>query len=235
MQKPALGTLTPQDATLAAAPNWAPSLPPSRSSPATLPMKNCCAPDSTPGRASLSGDRDQAQRRYSGGLCSAGSTEYVRFFVYIGGACSRWDRPSRCTLAAVTPGHPLMYGVYRIQDSRGALQDLTGVPLRAILSAAQPPARLRPGLGQRRQHAHPAMIGAVEPGEHIRLMRLAMSPSRIAAPPGSPIPPVCRRLRGRRQPFAAKSSSRRLPAQDRRFNHHRLVKPARNPSSTRCG
>ena len=74
---------------------------------------------------------------YSGGLCTAGSTEYVSFFAFVGGS---WQPLGTATvnvhdLAAITPGHPLMYAVYRISNfTEMACQDLTGVPLRAILS-----------------------------------------------------------------------------------------------------
>jgi len=74
---------------------------------------------------------------FSGGLCTAGSTEYVSFFAFVGGS---WQALGTAQvqvhdLAAVTPGHPISYAVFRISNVTEMLcSDLTGVPLRAILS-----------------------------------------------------------------------------------------------------
>jgi hypothetical protein len=79
---------------------------------------------------------------YSGGLCTAGSTEYVSFFAFVSGS---WQPLGTGTvnvhdLAAVIPGHPVMYAVYRISNfTEMPCKDLTGVPLRAILSWQTPP------------------------------------------------------------------------------------------------
>ncbi|MEO8131916.1 MAG: hypothetical protein ABI822_32780, partial [Bryobacteraceae bacterium] len=114
---------------------------------------------------------------YSGGLCTAGSKEYVSFFAFIAGA---WQDLGTATvnvhdLAAVSPGNPLMYAVYRISNlTEMACHDLTGVPLRAILSwQAQPTGpNFSPVWGNVVNTHVQAQIGAAEPGNHIRLMRL---------------------------------------------------------------
>ena len=74
---------------------------------------------------------------YSGGLCTAGSTEYVSFFAFVGGSWQALGTASVNVhdLAAVAAGNPLMYAVYRISNfTEMSCDELTGVPLRAILS-----------------------------------------------------------------------------------------------------
>ena len=114
---------------------------------------------------------------YSGGLCSAGSTEYVSFFGFIGGA---WQSLGTGTvnvhdLAAVTPGNPLMYAVYRVSNlTEAACAAVAGVPLRAILSWEQQPTGpdFVPVWGNIVNTQVQPIIGETLPGEHIRLMRL---------------------------------------------------------------
>ncbi len=113
---------------------------------------------------------------YSGGLCTQGSTEYVSFFAFFGGA---WQPLGTATvrvhdLAAVTPGHSLMYAVHRISNmTEMPCKNLEGVPLRAILSWEQQPTgpNFTPTWGNViNTHVQP-MVGAVT-GEHMRLMRI---------------------------------------------------------------
>jgi len=114
---------------------------------------------------------------YSGGLCTAGSTEYVSFFAYVGGV---WQSLGTATvnvhdLAAVTPGNPLMYAVYRISNfTEMPCQDLTGVPLRAILSWQTAPTGpdFVPVWGNVLNTNVQPIIGAAGEGEQIRLMRI---------------------------------------------------------------
>lgn len=114
---------------------------------------------------------------YSGGLCSAGSTEYVSFFAFFGGS---WQNLGTATvnvhdLAAVTPGNPLMYAVLRISNlTEVACQNIAGVPLRAILSWQQQPTgpNFSPVWGNVINTQVQPIIGEALPGEHIRLMRL---------------------------------------------------------------
>jgi hypothetical protein len=74
---------------------------------------------------------------FSGGLCSSGSTEYVSFFAFVSGA---WQplgtaRVQVYDLAAASEANPINYAVFRISNVTEMLcNDLTGVPLRAILS-----------------------------------------------------------------------------------------------------
>jgi hypothetical protein len=114
---------------------------------------------------------------YSGGLCTAGSTEYVSFFAMIGGA---WQSLGTTTvnvhdLAAVSPGNPLMYAVFRVSNlTEMPCETLTGVPLRAILSWQVEPTGpdFVPTWGNVVDtHVQP-QIGVAAEGEQIRLMRL---------------------------------------------------------------
>jgi hypothetical protein len=113
---------------------------------------------------------------YSGGLCTQGSTEYVSFFAFFGGA---WQPLGTATvrvhdLAAITPGHSLMYAVHRISNmTEMPCKSLAGVPLRAILSWEQQPTgpNFNPTWGNViNTHVQP-IIGEVT-GEHMRLMRI---------------------------------------------------------------
>jgi hypothetical protein len=113
---------------------------------------------------------------YSGGLCTAGSTEYVSFFAFFGGS---WQSLGTATvnvhdLAAVSKG-PVMYAVYRISNlTQMPCGSLTGVPLRAILSwQAQPtgPNYIPVWGNVINTHVQP-QIGTTGKDEQIRLMRL---------------------------------------------------------------
>jgi len=79
---------------------------------------------------------------YSGGLCSPGSTEYVSFFAFFNGAWQSLGTTSVQVhdLAAVTPGNPVTYAVYRLSNmTTMPCATLTGIPFRAILSWQQQP------------------------------------------------------------------------------------------------
>ena len=73
---------------------------------------------------------------YSGGLCTPGSTEYVSFFAFFGGA---WQSLGTATvkvhdLAAIAPGNSVMYAVRRVSNmTEMPCADLKGVPLRSDL------------------------------------------------------------------------------------------------------
>ena len=74
---------------------------------------------------------------FSGGLCTAGSTEYVSFFAFVGGSWQSLGtaRVQVHDLAAASPTNPISYAVFRISNVTEMLCNaLTGVPLRAILS-----------------------------------------------------------------------------------------------------
>jgi len=74
---------------------------------------------------------------YSGGLCSAGSQEYVSFFAYFGGMWNALGTAQVTVhdLKAITPGNPVNYAVFRLSNLTSELcEKLTAVPLRAILS-----------------------------------------------------------------------------------------------------
>jgi len=114
---------------------------------------------------------------YSGGLCTAGSTEYVSFFAFFSGA---WQPLGTATinvhdLAAITPGHSIMYAVYRISNlTEMPCQDLKGIPLRAILSWQQQPTgpNFNPIWGNVINTNVQPIIGVVDGKEHMRLMRI---------------------------------------------------------------
>jgi hypothetical protein len=114
---------------------------------------------------------------YSGNLCTAGSTEYVSFFALIEGT---WKNLGTGTvnvhdLAAVSPGNPLMYAVFRISNlAEMPCETLTGVPLRAILSWQVQPTGpdFVPVWGNVvNTHVQP-QIGVASESEQLRLMRL---------------------------------------------------------------
>lgn len=74
---------------------------------------------------------------FSGGLCTAGSTEYVSFFAFLGGAWQALGtaRVQVYDLAAATPANPINYAVFRVSNvAEIPCHELEGVPLRAILS-----------------------------------------------------------------------------------------------------
>jgi hypothetical protein len=115
---------------------------------------------------------------FSGSLCTAGSTEYVSFFAFVGGA---WQSLGTATvkvydLAAVTPGNPISYAVFRVSNvTEMPCHSLTGVPLRAILSWQTPPTGpdFIPAWGNVvNTHIQPQIL-EVDPGtELMRLMRI---------------------------------------------------------------
>ena len=114
---------------------------------------------------------------YSGGLCSAGSTEYVSFFAFWGGI---WHNLGTGTvnvhdLAAVTPGHPVNYAVYRISNLvEMPCEKLQGIPLRAILSWQTVPTGpdFAPYWGNVVNTFIQPIIGQGADGELLRLMRI---------------------------------------------------------------
>lgn len=79
---------------------------------------------------------------YSGDLCDPGSTEYVGFWAFHGGS---WHSLGMAQvqvhdLAAISPGHPVRYAVFRPANLPEHLcKDIQGLPLRAILSWNTPP------------------------------------------------------------------------------------------------
>jgi len=113
---------------------------------------------------------------YSGGLCTAGSTEYVGFFAFFGGV---WNALGTAQvqvhdLNAATPAHPISYAVFRISNLTSfPCEQLEGVPLRAILSWQTPPTGpdFVPVWGNVfNTHVQPQI--AAGPGENMRLMRI---------------------------------------------------------------
>jgi len=74
---------------------------------------------------------------YSGGLCTAGSTEYVAFYAFFGGV---WNALGTAQvqvhdLKSASPSNPISYAVFRVSNlTSTACEKLEGVPLRAILS-----------------------------------------------------------------------------------------------------
>jgi hypothetical protein len=115
---------------------------------------------------------------YSGGLCTAGSTEYVSFFASIGGSWQALGTASVNVhdLAAVSPGNPITYAVFRISNlTEMPCETLTGVPLRAILSWQVQPTgpNFVPVWGNTINTEVQPQIGvSVGEGEQIQLMRL---------------------------------------------------------------
>ena len=115
---------------------------------------------------------------FSGSLCTAGSTEYVSFFAFVGGA---WQALGTAQvkvydLAAASAANPISYAVFRVSNVTEMLcNDLTGVPLRAILSWQTPPTGpdFIPAWGNVvNTHIQPQIL-AVDPGkEQMRLMRI---------------------------------------------------------------
>lgn len=79
---------------------------------------------------------------YSGGLCTAGSTEYVGFYAFFAGVWNALGTASVQVhdLAAASAAHPISYAVFRISNLTSApCKGLEGIPLRAILSWDTPP------------------------------------------------------------------------------------------------
>ncbi len=113
---------------------------------------------------------------YSGGLCTSGSTEYVAFYAFFGGA---WNALGTAQvqvhdLAAATPANPISYAVFRLSNLTSMpCQSLVGVPLRAILSWQTPPTdpNFVPVWGNVVNTWVQPQIAAAD-GEQMRLMRI---------------------------------------------------------------
>ena len=115
---------------------------------------------------------------YSGDLCHAGSTEYVGFWVFHGGA---WHPLGTAQvqvhdLEAADPGNPIEYAVFRGAHLPEYLcHDLTGLPLRAILSWETPPTgpNYIPTWGNIvNTHVQPLIGDAGVGDQRVRLMRI---------------------------------------------------------------
>jgi hypothetical protein len=114
---------------------------------------------------------------YSGGLCTAGSYEYVSFFAFFGGV---WNALGTAQvnvhdLNAITPGNPVNYAVIRLSNLTSEIcEKLTAVPLRAILSWQTVPTGpdFIPIWGNvYNTHVQPQIGGGIE-GENARLLRV---------------------------------------------------------------
>ena len=115
---------------------------------------------------------------YSGDLCDPGSTEYVGFWVFYSGA---WHSLGTATvrvhdLAAVTPGHPVRYAVFRgVNLPEHLCDDIAGLPLRAILSWQTPPTgpTFNPVWGNVvNTHVQPIITDVPLGDQRVRLMRI---------------------------------------------------------------
>jgi hypothetical protein len=113
---------------------------------------------------------------YSGGLCTAGSTEFVSFYAFFGGT---WHSLGTAQvqvhdLAAASPAKPVSYAVFRVANLTSVkCENLEGVPLRAILSWETPPTGpdYVPYWGNVvNTHVQPQIAAGV--GEEMRLMRI---------------------------------------------------------------
>lgn len=114
---------------------------------------------------------------YSGGLCTAGSYEYVSFFAFFGGV---WNPLGTAQvnvhdLHAITPGNPVNYAVTRLSNLTSEIcEKLTAVPLRAILSWQTVPTGpdFIPIWGNvYNTHVQPQITGVTQ-GENARLLRI---------------------------------------------------------------
>lgn len=113
---------------------------------------------------------------YSGGLCTAGSIEYVSFFAFFGGV---WNDLGTAQVrvhdvSTASPANPISYAVFRLSNLTSMpCHDLSGVPLRAILSWQTQPTgpNFNPVWGNVvNTHVQP-QIAPVD-GEELRLMRI---------------------------------------------------------------
>ena len=115
---------------------------------------------------------------FSGGLCTAGSVEYVSFFAFVSGA---WQSLGTATvrvydLSSATAANPVSYAVFRISNvAEMPCSDLTGIPLRAILSWQVEPTgpNFNPTWGNVvNTHIQPQIIEGDPRLEQMRLMRI---------------------------------------------------------------
>jgi hypothetical protein len=115
---------------------------------------------------------------FSGGLCTAGSLEYVSFFAFVSGA---WQSLGTATvrvydLTSATAANPISYAVFRISNvAEMPCSDLTGIPLRAILSWQTEPTGpdFIPTWGNVvNTHIQPQIIEGDPSLEQMRLMRI---------------------------------------------------------------
>lgn len=114
---------------------------------------------------------------YNGGLCTAGSYEYVSFFGFFGGT---WNALGTAQvnvhdLKSVTSGNPVNYAVYRVSNLFSELcETLTAIPLRAILSWQTVPTgpNFVPFWGNTVDTEIQPQISDGIQGEHARLLRV---------------------------------------------------------------
>jgi len=115
---------------------------------------------------------------FSGGLCTAGSIEYVSFFAFVSGA---WQSLGTATvrvfdLSSATAANPINYAVFRISNvAEMPCHDLTGIPLRAILSWQTEPTGhdFIPTWGNIvNTHIQPQIVEGDPKLEQMRLMRI---------------------------------------------------------------
>jgi hypothetical protein len=115
---------------------------------------------------------------YSGDLCDPGSSEYVGFWLFVGGAWQSLGsaQVSVHDLAAVSPGNPVRYAVFRGANLPELLcGDITGLPLRAILSWQTPPTGpdFIPVWGNVvNTHVQPIITDVAPGDQRVRLMRV---------------------------------------------------------------
>jgi hypothetical protein len=115
---------------------------------------------------------------YSGDLCDPGSTEYVGFWLFVGGAWQSLGsaQVSVHDLAAVSPGNPVRYAVLRgVNLPEYLCGDITGLPLRAILSWQTPPTGpdFIPVWGNVvNTHVQPIITDVASSDQRVRLMRI---------------------------------------------------------------
>jgi hypothetical protein len=115
---------------------------------------------------------------YSGDLCDPGSTEFVGFWLFYDGS---WHSLGTAQvqvhdLAAVSPGNPVRYAVFRgVNVPERLCGDIKGMPLRAILSWQTPPTGpdFNPVWGNVVDTHIQPIITDVPIGDHrVRLMRI---------------------------------------------------------------
>lgn len=115
---------------------------------------------------------------YSGDLCDPGSSEYVSFWLFADGAWQSLGsaQVSVHDLAAVSPGNPVRYAVFRGANLPELLcGDITGLPLRAILSWQTPPTGpdFIPVWGNVvNTHVQPIITDVAPGDQRMRLMRV---------------------------------------------------------------